>query len=151
MKNRNWTFPVVRYFTWKLQFVHDCMYQNVATCTKMYQHVPTLCQHLVKVSLQVMSCHTCLHKFKFYTGLKILFLSKQQKWNCSHSELTLPMFLGVLTGLPGSTRGFEPWAWVLIFHHPVKLHRLKTFSLHSIRHWKVTKTVAQRSSIKRCS
>ena len=36
LKNRNWTFPVVRYFTWKLELVSDILLLCVETFFYLY-------------------------------------------------------------------------------------------------------------------
>ena len=35
LKNRNWTFPVVRYFTWKLEFVSNILWMIVASSNRI--------------------------------------------------------------------------------------------------------------------
>ena len=44
---------------------------------------------IIKSNNSLQAVITCLRKFKFHTSYKILFLSKQLNWNCSHSELAL--------------------------------------------------------------
>ena len=58
---------------------------------------------------------TYSHKFKFQNSLKILLLSKQAKWNCSHSELTSPKCPGSFKGVQRNPKGW----WVLGFFHQV--------------------------------
>ena len=42
LKNRNWTFPVVRYFTWKLEFVSTNLWVAVSGNTLLFLTRPRL-------------------------------------------------------------------------------------------------------------
>ena len=66
LKNRNWTFPVVRYFTWKLEFVSDILWTIVGFWIQIGFVM------LVLVSLYSLHILICLIEFPCISVLPVI-------------------------------------------------------------------------------
>ena len=86
LKNRNWTFPVVCYFTWKLEFISNVLWMIVETlcywvisCQKGWLNWILLSYNALICLISHVSCNYCAQNFKILKTIHILWIDQSIK------------------------------------------------------------------------